>query len=153
MEQQNFFFDTYEKNLKRHLDINTIGTISMVRTFSRNLIRNKNSSIINICSLSGNSGTVSLTNYSTSKGAIKSFTFSAARELGPLGVRVNSISPGLIKTQLHKKTNLNKFKNKISLNRLGEPEDVANLVLFLSSDLSTYINGEDIKIDGQIRLF
>ena len=81
------------------------------------------------------------------------FTFSAARELGPLGVRVNSISPGLIKTQLHKKTNLNKFKNKISLNRLGEPEDVANLVLFLSSDLSTYINGEDIKIDGQIRLF
>ena len=153
MEQQNFFFDMNEKNLKKHLDLNTIGTISMVRTFSRNLIRNKNSSIVNISSLSGNSGTVSLTNYATSKGAIKSFTFSAARELGPLGVRVNSISPGLIKTKLHKESNLNKYKNKISLNRLGKPEDVANLVLFLSSDLSTYINGEDIKIDGQIRLF
>ena len=153
MEQQNFFFDTNEKNLLKHLKLNTIGTISMVRTFSRSLIRQKNSSIVNISSLSGNVGSVSLTNYSASKGAIKSFTISAARELGPLGVRVNSISPGIINTKLHKKNDLKRFINKISLNRLGKSEDVANLVMFLSSDLSTYINGEDIKIDGQIRLF
>ena len=129
MEQQ-FFFDTNEKNFLKHLKLNTIGTISMVRTFSRSPIRQKNSSIVNISSLSGNAGSVFLTNYSASKGAIKSFTISAARELGPLGVRVNSISPGIINTKLHKKNDLKRFINKISLNRLGKSEDVANLVMF-----------------------
>ncbi len=153
MEAQNYFLDENLKNLKKHFNINTISTILFTKLFSRNMIRSANPSIINISSIAANYGISSLSNYSASKGAIKSFTISSARELGPLGVRVNSICPGIIKTKIHKNANLDKFKKNISLERLGKPEDIAGVALFLASNYSNYINGQDLIVDGQIKIF
>ena len=135
------------------LNVNFIGSITMIKVFSRIMIRSENASIINISSIAANDGIRSLSDYSATKGALQSFSVSAAAELGPLGVRVNSISPGIIKSKIHKDQNINKFKNQISLNKLGNPSDVANTALFLASDLSSYINGQNLKVDGMIKKF
>lgn len=153
MEPQIYFLDENLKNVKRHLKVNTTSVIHFTKLLSRNMIRANEPSIINVCSIAANYGLTSLSNYSTSKGAIKAFTISSARELGPLGIRVNSVSPGIIKTKLHKKENLIKYKKKISLERLGSPDDVSGVILFLASHYSKYINGQDIKVDGQIKTF
>ena len=110
MDIQNFFVDDNLKNLKNHFNINIHSAILITKLISRNMIRSENPSIINISSVAANHGILSLSNYSSSKGALKSFTISSARELGPLGVRVNCISPGIIKTKLHKNNKLDKFK-------------------------------------------
>ena len=153
MESQNFFLDENLKNLKKQLNLNSTSLILFTKLLSRIMIRSENPSIINISSAAANHGIPSLSNYSVSKGAVKSFTLSAARELGPLGIRVNSISPGIIATKLHGKSNLNKFKKNISLGRLGKPDDVAYAALFLASHYSKYVNGHDLKVDGQIKVF
>jgi 3-oxoacyl-[acyl-carrier protein] reductase len=153
MDIQNFFIDDNLKNLKNHFNINIHSAILITKLISRNMIRSENPSIINISSVAANHGILSLSNYSSSKGALKSFTISSARELGPLGVRVNCISPGIIKTKLHKNNKLEKFKKNITLERLGKPREVANVALFLASQYSSYINGQDLKVDGQLKVF
>ena len=153
MSQQNFFLDENLKNLKKHLNLNSINLILFTKLLSRIMIRSRDPSIINITSVAADYGIPSLSNYSVSKGALKSFTLSSARELGPLGIRVNSISPGIINTKLHNQKNINKFKKHISLGRLGKPEDIGNVALFLASYYSAYVNGQDLKVDGQIKIF
>ena len=153
MHPQNFFIEDNKKNLINQLNVNFIGSITMIKVFSRIMIRSENASIINISSIAANDGIRSLSDYSATKGALQSFSVSAAAELGPLGVRVNSISPGIIKSKIHKDQNINKFKNQISLNKLGNPSDVANTALFLDSDLSSYFNGQNLKVDGMIKKF
>ena len=117
------------------------------------MIRSDDASIINISSIAANSGIRSLSDYSATKGALQSYSLSAAAELGPLGVRVNSISPGIIKSKIHKDKNINRFKNQISLNKIGLPKDVANVALFLASELSSYMNGQNLFVDGLIKKF
>ena len=99
----------------------------------------------------GIKGNVGQSIYSASKAGLIGFTYSAAKELGNIGIRVNAVAPGLIKTRMIKAIPIGKkeelLKN-IYLKRIGYPQDVANLVLFLSSDLSTYISGQTIGIDG-----
>ena len=153
MENQNFFLDESLKNLKKHLNLNSINLILFTKLLSRIMMRSDNPSIINITSAAADYGIPSLSNYSVSKGAVKSFTLSSARELGPLGIRVNSISPGIIATKLHQKSNIDKFKKNISLGRLGKPDDVGYVALFLASYYSAYVNGQDLKVDGQIKIF
>tara|TARA_B100000029_G_C17430233_1_gene907607 strand:- start:168 stop:902 length:735 start_codon:yes stop_codon:yes gene_type:complete len=153
MEHQNYFLDENLKNLNKHLNINSTNLVLFTKLLSRIMIRSNNPSIINITSVAANYGIPSLSNYSISKGAVKSFTLSSARELGPLGIRVNSISPGIIATKLHNKSDINKFKKNISLGRLGKPEEVGYVALFLASHYSSYINGQELKVDGQIKVF
>tara|TARA_X000000950_G_scaffold286557_1_gene395831 strand:+ start:46 stop:780 length:735 start_codon:yes stop_codon:yes gene_type:complete len=153
MDMQNFFVGDNLKNLKNHFNVNIHSTILITKLISRSMIRSENPSIINISSVAANHGILSLSNYSSSKGALKSFTISSARELGPFGVRVNCISPGIIKTKLHKNNKLDKFKKNITLERLGSPREVANVALFLASHFSSYINGQDLKVDGQLKVF
>jgi len=153
MEPKNFFLDENLKNLNKQLNLNSINLILFTKLLSRIMIRSNDPSIINITSAAADYGIPSLSNYSVSKGAVKSFTLSAARELGPLGIRVNSISPGIIATKLHGKNNMNKFKKNISLGRLGKPDDVGHVALFLASHYSAYVNGQDLKVDGQIKIF
>ena len=153
MNTANFFSEDKRENLIKHIKVNLIGNISMIKTFSRMMIRSDNASIVNISSIAANSGIRSLSDYSATKGAIQSYSLSAAAELGPLGVRVNTISPGIIRSKIHKDNNIDKFKNQISLNRIGESEDVANVALFLASDLSSYINGQNLLVDGMVKKF
>jgi 3-oxoacyl-[acyl-carrier protein] reductase len=107
--------------------------------------------IINISSIVGLQGYEGQTIYSASKAAVIGFTRSAAKELGRYGITVNAIAPGLIETDLVKDMKpdvKDKMLSNISLGRIGTPEDIAKVVLFLSSDLANYVSGAVIAVDG-----
>ena len=139
-----------KKIINNTIEVNLLSAIYLVQYLKNNMV--KGSSIINISSIMGIKGNVGQSIYSASKAGLIGFTFSAAKELGNVGIRVNTVAPGLIKTSMIKAIPIGKkdelLKN-IYLKRIGYyPQDVANLVLFLSSDLSSYISGQTIGVDG-----
>lgn len=137
------FDDVINSNLK--------SAFLMMKLVSRHMSKNRYGKIINISSVVGIAGNAGQVNYAASKAGIIGMTKSLAKELGSRNVLVNAIAPGFIKSdmteKLDKKT-IDKYKQSISLNRLGEAEDVANLVKFLASDESNYITGQVISVDG-----
>ena len=116
------------------------------------MIKNKSGSIINLSSISAFESNEGRSAYSASKSALNSISKTIARELGKVNIRVNNVAPGIIDTKmLNSNTNKEIIKeliNKSSLKRVGNPNEVANTILFLASDLSSYISGETIKVDG-----
>lgn len=111
--------------------------------------------IVNMSSSAGIRGSSRSAVYSTSKGAVRLLTYSLATELGPAGIRVNAIHPGLIETQMTTEDvpifgdmKEEMYLEGIPLGRAGTPEDVANAALFLASDLASYVNGESLYVDG-----
>lgn len=137
--------------LNNNINTNLIGTINITQAFLKLLIRQRKGSIINMTSIIGTNGNSGQSAYSASKSAIIGFTKSISKELSSLNIRVNAISPGFIDTDLTKKlTDVEKEKviKKIGMNRFGTTEDVAKLALFLASDLSDYITGQVVAIDG-----
>jgi 3-oxoacyl-[acyl-carrier protein] reductase len=119
----------------------------------RKMIPEKKGKIINISSVSGIIGTSGQTNYAATKGGVISFTKSLARELGPFNIHVNAVAPGLIESEVVSKMPKEKVEAIIkssSLGRMGKPEEVAQAVLFLASDHSSYITGQTIVVDGGI---
>ncbi len=132
-------------------NINVFAVINMIQLVNKLMIKQKAGSIINISSSVGIDGSAGQLVYSASKGAVASLTKAAAKELAPNGIRVNAVAPGLINTDLLNAIGEEKIKNNlcnIRMGRLGEPIDVANTILFLASDLSEYVTGEVIGIDG-----
>ena len=119
------------------------------------MIKNKYGKIINITSVVGHTGNVGQANYSASKSGIIGFSKSLALEYAKKNININCISPGFIETQMTDSID-QKFKDmiisKIPSNRLGKPDDVANVVTFLSSDLANYITGETIHVNGGMYL-
>jgi len=133
------------------LEVNLNGTVYWSKSVCKPMILSGGGSIINVASVSGLVGIPGQTNYSTSKGAILAFTRSLAAELASKNVRVNSVVPGFIETDMTgkmprdiKKQNL----GKIALKRFGKPEEVAKVIAFLASDDSSYITGQKIVVDG-----
>jgi 3-oxoacyl-[acyl-carrier protein] reductase len=119
----------------------------------RKMLARRQGSIITISSISGLMGAVGQTNYAASKGAAISFTKSLARELGPMGIRVNAVVAGLIKTDMTeglKQDVVDRIIKGSSLGRIGRPEEVADAVLFLASERSSYITGQSLIVDGGI---
>ncbi len=119
----------------------------------RKMIPERKGKIINISSISGILGTPGQTNYATTKGGVISFTKSLARELGPFNIHVNAVAPGLIESDMVSKMSKEKVEAIIkssSLGRIGKPEEVAQVVLFLASEHSDYITGQTIVVDGGI---
>jgi 3-oxoacyl-[acyl-carrier protein] reductase len=115
------------------------------------MIQRRSGSIVNIASLSGVIGTTTRVAYSTAKAGIIGFTKALAKEVAPYGVRVNSVSPGPIATELllsNPKEYIERNKQGVLLGRLGKPEEVAAMVAFLSSDEAGYIDGQNIMVDG-----
>ena len=115
------------------------------------MMKNKNGKIINITSVVGHSGNIGQSNYAASKSGIIGMTKSLALEYGKKNIKINCISPGFIKSEMTDKISeefKDTIKSKISLDRLGEPDDVANSVVFLSSHLSDYISGETLHVNG-----
>ena len=113
--------------------------------------------IINISSISARSGGgPGGIPYATAKGGLNTFTKGLAKELGPTGVTVNAIAPGVILTEMHEKFStkegLDNLKDLVPLKRLGEPEDVSGVVLFLTSDSASYVTGEIIAVNGGLRM-
>jgi len=133
------------------ININLTSTFLMSKFAIKKMLKNKSGKIINITSVVGHTGNLGQANYTASKAGIVAMSKSLAIEYAKKNININCISPGFIKTAMTDKID-EKFKeaiiSKIPSARLGEPEDIANAVLFLSSDQSNYINGETIHVNG-----
>jgi 3-oxoacyl-[acyl-carrier protein] reductase len=134
-------------------ETNVFAVMDLTQYAVRLMRRENYGSIINISSIAGISGNEGQIVYSSSKGAVNSMTKTAAKELAKYNIRVNAIAPGVIDTDLISgidQDKLNLIKSKIGMGRPGNPNDVANLALFLASDLSSYITGQIICVDGSM---
>ena len=133
------------------ININLTSTFLMSKFAIKKMLKNKYGKIVNITSVVGHTGNLGQANYTASKAGIVAMSKSLAIEYAKKNINVNCISPGFIKTAMTDKID-EKFKeviiSKIPSARLGEPEDIANAVLFLSSDQSDYINGETLHVNG-----
>ena len=136
---------------KKVIDINLTSTFLMSKFAIKKMLKNKKGKIINITSVVGHTGNLGQANYTASKAGLVAMSKSLAIEYAKKNINVNCISPGFIKTAMTDKID-EKFKevivSKIPSARLGEPEDIANAVLFLASESSNYINGETLHVNG-----
>ena len=136
---------------KKVIDINLTSTFLISKFAIKKMLKNKKGKIINITSVVGHTGNLGQTNYTASKAGIVAMSKSLAIEYAKKNININCISPGFIKTAMTDKID-EKFKeviiSKIPSARLGEPEDVANAVIFLASSHSDYINGETLHVNG-----
>jgi 3-oxoacyl-[acyl-carrier protein] reductase len=133
--------------IKETFETNVYGTMYASQLAIKSFLRKGKGSIINLSSIVGVSGSAGQTVYSASKSAIIGFTKALSKELAPLNIRVNAIAPGFIETDMTKGIN-EKKPVTIGMKRLGQPEDVAKVALFLASDLSEYVTGQVIGVDG-----
>ena len=133
------------------ININLTSTFLMSKFAIKKMLKNKSGKIVNITSVVGHTGNLGQANYTASKAAIVAMSKSLAIEYAKKNININCISPGFIKTAMTDNID-EKFRevivSKIPSARLGEPDDIANAVLFLSSDQSNYINGETIHVNG-----
>jgi 3-oxoacyl-[acyl-carrier protein] reductase len=139
--------------LRKIFDVNVFAVFDLMSYASRIMSKQKSGSIINISSICGDEGGMrGQTAYSSSKGAVIALTKTAAKELGQFNIRVNSIAPGFIDTDMFRSGPANIQKQLVDgvyLNkRVGLPSEVADLCVFLASNNSSYINGENIRVDG-----
>ncbi len=140
-----------KENITNTFSTNTTGVIYNLQLAARLMMRNKSGSIINISSLVGRVGNEGQVVYGGSKAAVIGITLSAARELAPMNIRVNAIAPGFINTDFIKPLSPEKYQerlNSIKMKRIGQPEDVAKAALFFASDMSSYITGQVLGVDG-----
>jgi len=136
---------------KKVIDINLTATFLLSKFAVKKMLKNKSGKIVNITSVVGHTGNLGQANYTASKAGIVAMSKSLAIEYAKKNININCISPGFIKTDMTDKID-DKYKeliiSKIPSARLGEPKDIANVVLFLASDQSDYINGETIHVNG-----
>ena len=137
------------------LNVNVVGTMSVTQKATKMMLRRKRGSVVNISSIVALYGEPSQVAYAASKGAIAAATKKLASEYGEMGIRVNAIAPGLTNTDMLDYITpeyLERIKGEIMLGRFGEPEEIANVAVFLGSDLSSYINGQIIEVSGGIKI-
>ena len=133
------------------IDTNLKGAYLCTKFVLRSMMKQKWGRIISMSSISGIIGTAGQGNYSASKGGLIAFTRSVAREMGSVGITVNAIAPGFIMTEMTNRLSDERKQailSLVSLQRFGEPEEVAELVAFLAGDRAGYISGQVIGIDG-----
>jgi 3-oxoacyl-[acyl-carrier protein] reductase len=140
-----------EEQFERTFAVNTIGTLRCCQYASRLMARRKRGVIILLSSIMGRIGNVGQSVYAASKAGVIGMGKSLAQELAPHGIRVNMLAPGLIDTDMTRGLPAEKraaLLQRVSLGRIGTAQDVANVALFLASDLSEYVNGQVIGVDG-----
>ena len=133
------------------INLNLTSTFMLTKNTIKRMLKNKNGKIINITSVVGHTGNIGQANYAASKAGVIGMSKSLALEYGKKNIKINCISPGFIKSEMTDKISDNFKQNlqgKIALERFGDTEDVANAVLFLSSEMSNYITGETIHVNG-----
>ena len=133
------------------ININLTSTFLLSKYVIKKMLKNKFGKIINITSVVGHTGNIGQANYAASKGGVSSMSKSLSLEYAKKNILINCIAPGFIDTAMTEKINndfKSQLKSKIPLDRFGSPQDIANCVAFLSSDLSNYITGETIHING-----
>ena len=149
--KDNLLMRMSEEDYDRVMEVNMKSVFNMTKACQRTFLKNRKGSIINMSSVVGVKGNAGQSNYAASKSAIIGFSKSIALELGSRNIRCNVIAPGFIKTEMTDKLSeevVQSWNDNIPLKRPGESEDVANLCLFLASDLSNYITGQVINVDG-----
>lgn len=142
-----------EEQWDRVLEVNLKGYFNFTRHTAPLLKEQKSGRIINVTSINGMRGKFGQSNYSASKAGIIGYTKAVAKELGAFGVTVNAVAPGLIETAMLKDSDardkiIDLAMGEIVLKRVGQPEDLANMVAFLASDKAKHVTGECIKVDG-----
>ncbi len=150
---QGLFTDFDDLSAKNIFDTNVFGTMNCSRAVIPHFVSKKSGKIINISSIWGICGGSCEVIYSASKGAIVAFTKALSKELGPSGICVNCVAPGLIETDMNKnlsEDDKKEFTDGISLGRTGSVEEIAETVAFLVSEASSYITGQVITVDGGI---
>ncbi|HQG31458.1 MAG TPA: 3-oxoacyl-ACP reductase family protein [Deltaproteobacteria bacterium] len=136
------------KDIGEMMDTNLKGSIFCSFHASRYMLRQKSGRIINVSSIVGMGGNPGQSVYAATKAGLIGFTKSLAKELGPKGILVNAVAPGLIETDMTRDIDMGSLMEGIPLRRIGTPDDVARVVAFLCSSLSSYITGQVLVIDG-----
>mgnify|MGYP000612940904 CR=1 FL=1 len=140
-----------EDDFDQVIEVNLKSVFNMTKAVQRTMLKQRKGSIINMSSIVGVKGNAGQTNYAASKAGIIGFTKSVALELGSRNIRCNAIAPGFIETEMTGELNeatVEEWKKAIPLKRGGEANEVANVCLFLASDLSSYVTGQTIQVDG-----
>ena len=149
--KDNLLLRMSEEDFNDVMKVNMNSVFNNTKAVLRQMLKQKNGSIINLSSVVGVKGNAGQSNYSSSKAAIIGFTKSVALELGSRNIRCNAIAPGFIETEMTKalqQDQINEWAESIPLKRSGKPEDVANTTLFLASDMSSYITGQVMNVCG-----
>ena len=149
--RDNLLMRMSEKDWDDIMNVNLKSVFNWTKAVIRPMMKARKGSIINMSSVVGTGGNAGQANYAASKAGIIGFTKSVAKELGSRNIRCNAIAPGFIETEMTKNLPQNVIDDwlaKIPLKRTGKPEDVANACLFLASDLSSYITGQVLTVDG-----
>jgi len=133
------------------IDVNLTSTFLLCKNAIKKMLKNKKGKIVNITSVVGHTGNIGQANYTASKAGVVAMSKSLALEYGKKNININCVSPGFISTEMTDKISdqyKEVLKSRIPLERFGDPTDIANTVVFLSSDLSNYITGETIHVNG-----
>ncbi len=143
---------TSMQKLKEMFEINYFSQMLLTQYISRIMMRQKSGSIINISSSAALEGNEGRTGYASAKAAMITSTKVLAKELAPYNIRVNAVAPGLTQTEMMESSTpedaLKETLNRICMKRVGQPEEIANSVLFLASDLSSYMTNQVLRVDG-----
>ena len=149
--KDNLLMRISEEDFDKVIEVNLKSVFNMTKAVQRTMLKQRHGSIINMSSVVGVKGNAGQANYAASKAGIIGFTKSVALELGSRSIRSNVIAPGFIETEMTDKLDektVEGWRNAIPLKRGGTPEDIANACLFLASDLSSYVTGQVINVDG-----
>ncbi len=148
IRKDNLLLRMGESDWDKVIDTHLGGFYNVTRAVIRRMLSKRKGRIINMASLSGLKGVPGQTNYAAAKGGLIAATRSLANEVGRKGITVNSVAPGFIRTDMTEDLDEEVLKKEIPLNRFGNAEEVADLVVFLASDKASYITGECISING-----
>lgn len=149
--KDNLLMRISEEDFDKVIEVNLKSVFNMTKAVQRIMLKNKAGSIINMSSVVGVKGNAGQTNYAASKAGVIGFSKSVALELGSRNIRCNVIAPGFIETEMTDKLSadvVDGWRNAIPLKRGGTPEDVANVCVFLASNMSAYVTGQTINVDG-----
>lgn len=149
--KDNLLMRISEEDFDKVIEVNLKSVFNMTKAVQRTMLKQRQGSIINMSSVVGVKGNAGQTNYAASKAGVIGFTKSVAIELGSRNIRCNAIAPGFIETEMTQNLNEDAVKgwtDMIPLKRGGSPQDVANACVFLASDLSAYITGQVLNVDG-----
>ncbi|MCV6629978.1 MAG: 3-oxoacyl-[acyl-carrier-protein] reductase [Flavobacteriaceae bacterium] len=149
--KDNLLMRISEDDFDKVIEVNLKSVFNMTKAVQRTMLKQRKGSIINMSSVVGVKGNAGQTNYAASKAGMLGFTKSVALELGSRNIRCNAIAPGFIETEMTAKLDENVvqgWRDGIPLKRGGTPEDVANACVFLASDMSAYVTGQVLHVDG-----
>jgi 3-oxoacyl-[acyl-carrier protein] reductase len=140
-----------DETMRAVIATNLLGSLVHLQEASRLMARSRQGSIINLSSIMGRFGSEGQTVYAASKAAVIGMTMAAAKELAPKNIRVNAVAPGFIDTEMTRQLAPEKFEQRLAgirMGRIGAPEEVANVIVFLASDMASYVTGQVLGVDG-----